>query len=290
MTKFDVFSDVHVGDAADAAAFRQALKRTAGAAHGLLIVGDLTDQASNEQFRLAYDAIDSARGRRIPMIALGNHDVRWQGTPRNVDYGLRNPTTLPTGRTPVYTRYFHYNRPYMRNVRSKLNPADWRQPYYDQWIGGVHVLVLNTERDLKDQSYISPKQRAWLSRTLRHNADKRKPILILEHQAFEHAGAHTPKDLIGPHEKPLRKILRKYPQAVVFTGHVHNGLDVVNVYQVDGFHVVDVPSFAHADIGQDKRAGVSYRVTVDKATVRIQTWDALNGRVLAKPAFEFSVG
>ena len=135
----------------------------------LVIPGDLTNNGLEREYEAVYGLIDKYSQVGQPMLAMGNHDVRWL-----CSSGDRNPAspTVPTckpGTSPFDSRYLKFNQKYMGDVPEG-------QLYFDQWIGGYHFITLNTEKDLKDQAYLSEEQLQWLDDTLAENADVNIPI------------------------------------------------------------------------------------------------------------------
>ncbi|MFD1433266.1 metallophosphoesterase [Lacticaseibacillus yichunensis] len=275
---FNVFSDVHLSSAQTVTNFQNALKqvdRINPDSQAVIMTGDNTDNGKIDQYNNLYDSIDQfITPKRTPIVALGNHDVRWQGTKQNPSKDVQDPTTAPGATTPVFDRYLQYNRRYMANSKTHQNPADQRKVYWDQWVGGYHFLVLNTERDLKDQAYLSDEQIAWVDKTIAQENDPSKPGFLSIHQTFEGYADHINLDRIGGGEQKLKNVLKKYPQAVIFTGHIHSGPDMVATYHTEFGHIVDVPAFIRQDYGSDRSTQLGYQVTVDgtKIHVRIRNY------------------
>ena len=59
--------------------------------------------------------------------------------------------------------------------------------------------------------------------------------------------------------KMKKEILKDYPQSIIFTWHVHNGIDLVKVYQEEYGYVVDVPKYQFYG---DSIAQIVYQVNV----------------------------
>lgn len=119
-------------------------------------------------------------------------------------------------------RYLKYNTPYMDGAED--------QAYFDTWINDYHFITLNTEQDLKDNAYLSNEQLDWLKEVIKEKSSIDKPIFIQIHQTFAGTADHESLDLIGEQEEALKEILKDYPQAVIFTGHVHNGINLAKVH------------------------------------------------------------
>ena len=82
------------------------------------------------------------------------------------------------------------------------------QLYFDTWINNYHFITLNTEKDLKDNAYLSNEQLNWLKDVIKEGAHKDKPIFIQIHQTFTNTADHESLDLIGEQEEALKEILK----------------------------------------------------------------------------------
>lgn len=259
LAEFEVLSDVHIKSnnltETNGANWIDAMKDinqmfpdTLGVAN----CGDLADSGNEDQFE-GYFKILEQYGGKIPAFlnALGNHDVRWK-----------------SGWEEIYTRYMKYNQEYMGDTDGKV--------YFDKWLGGYHFIVLNTEWDLKDRAYLSEEQLAWLDETLAENYEEDKPVFLFLHQALRDTYFNSNDWSVGVQDHQLKEILRKYPQAIMFTGHIHNGLGACTVLEKDFGTMVDVPSFYYNDGGGQSRGQVGYHVTVYEDRVLLSMYDYMN--------------
>ena len=271
---FEVLSDVHVNGSEDSVDTNanlidalQDIQVMDPNSSAILFPGDITNSGSAAQYDAFFDIIDR-HASTYPMVALGNHDVRWlcSSEDRN-EAGLRIPT-CQAGTNPFKERYLEHNQKYMGDVPEG-------QLYFDQWIDGYHFITLNTEEDLKDQAYLSDAQISWLD-TVLEGSDPDQPIFIQIHQTFQGTADHEELDWIGGEsEEKLKEVLRDHPQAVIFTGHVHNGIDLADVFDRDFGHVVDVPCFWYSSYG-DAQAQIGYQVNVYDDGIEIRVRDYLN--------------
>ncbi|WP_034864535.1 LamG-like jellyroll fold domain-containing protein, partial [Thomasclavelia saccharogumia] len=270
---FQVLSDVHIDgtekdnqsilNLVDALEDIAMLDPTSSA---ILFPGDFTDNGSEAQYKAFYDIVEEYNFTKS-IIALGNHDVRWlcSGSDRN-EAGANIPT-CKYGTSPFMERYLKYNTPYMDGAED--------QAYFDTWINDYHFITLNTEQDLKDNAYLSNEQLDWLKEVIKEKSSIDKPIFIQIHQTFAGTADHESLDLIGEQEEALKEILKDYPQAVIFTGHVHNGINLAKVHQTEYGYVVDVPAFKYQSYG-DPRAQIGYQVNVFEDKVEIRPRDYKN--------------
>lgn len=285
---FNVLSDVHIeGTDPTAVTNSQMIDALEDIAvlnpnsSAIVIPGDITNGGSADQYKGFFDIIDEYASAE-PVIALGNHDVRWlcSGDDRN-EASLRVPT-CKVGTSPFAERYLSRNQKYMGDTPEG-------QLYFDKWIDGYHFITLNTEQDLKDQAYISPEQLEWLDKTLAEDADPNKPIILQIHQTFEGTANHEENDLVGGEaEQQMKEIMAKYPQCIVFTGHVHNGVDMVSVYQGAWGHLVDVPCFWYSSYGSSQ-AQVGYQVNITGTNVEVKFRDFKNDKWMSDYDMSFDI-
>ena len=270
---FQVLSDVHIDGSDDNNKSRQnlidaledisVLDPTSSA---VMFPGDITDSGSEAQYESFYDIIEKYNFTKS-IIALGNHDVRWLCSSDDRNEPGANVPTCKYGTSPFKERYLKYNTPYMDGTTDEL--------YFDTWINDYHFITLNTEKDLKDNAYLSNEQLNWLKDVIKEDAHKDKPIFIQIHQTFTNTADHESLDLIGEQEEALKEILKDYPQSIIFTGHVHNGIDLAKAYQEEYGYVVDVPAFKYQSYG-DSRAQIGYQVNVFEDRVEIRPRDYKN--------------
>ena len=258
IAEFEVLSDVHIRQDNDternSANFIDALgdiNELFADTLGVMNSGDFSDYGNEEQFRRYYSIIERFRGD-IPefMTALGNHDVRWK-----------------SGWDEIYERYMRYNQAYMGETDGKV--------YYDKRLGGYQFLVLNTEWDLKDRAYLSKDQLRWLKEKLAENENSGKPVFLFLHQAMRDTYFNSNDWDIGVQDHELKEILRGYPNVILFTGHIHNGLGACDVVETDYGAMVDVPAFYSNDYG-DARGQLGYHVTVYEDKVLLSMFDYKN--------------
>lgn len=248
--------------------------------------GDFTDKGRVSEYQTHYETLsnNAVAGRKY-LTALGNHDVRWLCSTTNPESGQdRKVGTCYPGDKDANlwkTRYLEYNQEYMGD--------DWdgQSVYHKQWVGDYLFLVLNTEKDLKDWAYISQNQLDWLDQSL-SETDPNKPVFIALHQILGGTAYYEEGDLVGEQDEQLKAVLRKYPHAILFTGHVHSTVDRANVYHGDWGHMMDMASFSYAyTAGADKRNQISYQVDVYEDKVVIKVRDHASGEWLTNYQKEF---
>ncbi|MCR1960696.1 hypothetical protein CWE04_00370 [Thomasclavelia cocleata] len=277
--EFVVVTDTHVQSSASSTSTQiydaglNKIVTTMPNAKAVVNCGDFTSDGADSEFARYYNIIDKYDENLQFVNALGNHDVRWTSQ----------------GWDGVYNRYMSYNQKYM---------GDTDKVYYDTWIGEgddkYHFVVINTEWDIKDCSYISSEQLEWLDRTMAQGAEDGKPIFVALHEPLRNTIAYTdsyngnsdyPFDE-GPQDFALKEVLRKYPQTILFTGHVHNGLGTSEIVETDYGTLVDVPSYALPETGiLQKQLG--YYVSVYDGKVQLSMHDFEHGTWL--PAYNYII-
>ena len=263
--EFVVLSDTHVQSGASSSSavnFDSGLNdivTTMPEVKTVINCGDFSSDGADGEFARYYAILDEYDEDLQFLNALGNHDVRW--------------TSM--GWEDVRERYMDYNQKYMNGSE---------EVYHDMWIGEgedqYHFIVLNTEWDLKDSSYLSDEQLNWLDETMAEGAEEGKPIFVALHEPLRNSIANTDSDQgesdfpldEGAQDFALKEILRKYPQTVLFTGHVHAGLGANEIIERDYGTQVNVPSFLRADSGEPQNQ-LGYHVAVYEDRVQLSLRD-----------------
>lgn len=253
---FDVLSDVHLGgsdwnegETQNYIDALQDIKYLNPETSAIMVPGDITQVGAEEEYKKFFD-VTKVYAPAQPVAAVGNHDARWDAA----DY--------------FKERYLKYNKEYMGDTPEG-------QMFWDTTINGYHFITLNEERGLKDICYLSQAQLDWLEQTLKQDSDKNKPIFIQIHQTFKDTADHMQEDRIYSdiqfedndpaknvnYEEKLTKILENYSNAVIFTGHVHNGRNLIDVFNMKYGHVVDCPAFLNSSYRQSGSCD-AYQVNV----------------------------
>ena len=261
---FDVLADVHLrdSDSSRAAKFTAGLKDIAANhadSDALVTLGDNISFGSDNNSRTQYfDLIEQYAGQ-IPnkLIALGNHDVR------------KNDSSSSTGFSSNYAVAYEA---YMRDNKKYRDDPDSDKVYFDKWINGYHFIVLNTEDGLKDCIDMSEEQLVWFEQKLGEGengaagtADPEKPVFVAVHQALN--DTHPRANAYGGFTKEeelmnrVREILSGYPQAVVMSGHIHNGFGIATTMDKTYGTMIDCPSFNESENGITE-SGTGYQVNV----------------------------
>lgn len=231
----------------------------------VLYPGDFTDGGKESEFKGFYDIIENFTPQGTEsFVTLGNHDVRWQ----------------TGGWEEAKARYLKYNKNIMGDTDGRV--------YYDKWIDGYHFISLSTETDLKDQATLSNEQLQWLDSKLSENDDPERPQFIIIHQVIKGTYDQADEDIIKESEE-VKAILKKHKNAVMFTGHIHNGIDLISHVNYGYGTQVDVPSFYYSSFGS-KVNQVGYQVNVfDGGQIQIRLRDYKNDAFLDEYEMNFNI-
>ena len=234
-----VVSDVHVNPQWTADKWKSALQQLKAKAlendsngmAGVLVVGDLIDQPSNNQLSLFRSTLESEIDvKKTPMIyTIGNHDVpryAWASTMVSDVAYMRNM---------FGNDYFQTDQD--QEMRTKYEARHCV-------IGDYHILCVSPNGD--QPIVYDPTVVTWLDNQLAAitSAEPEKYVIVLTHPMIKNTvyGSRLGEeggiwDSTLSHywaTDALTPVLRKYPQAIVFGGHLHFPLnDPRSVWQGD---------------------------------------------------------
>lgn len=278
---FAVMSDTHVGSGNDTNSnylidALQDIKQNEPMVNAIVIAGDFTQNGSKAEYNNFSNLMKTEwlDGGANLVVTQGNHDVRW------LCGSVNNGPTASSSACGVNDNFITRYLPFKNAYLDTANDSDTQDKlYYDTWIDGYHFISLNTELDLKDQSYISDEQLAWLDRTLAEKAEAGKPIFITHHQPINDTHARSTYWSIGEQNDKLKNILAKYPQVVLFSGHIHNGIGVAGAVNNGYGTMVDVPSLAQNENGL-RQLQIGYIINVYEDFTQIRVYDHKNNKYL----------
>ena len=223
---------------------------------GIFVSGDITDHGSVIEYENLFALWDKVLGSQsdvmIPFFpAVGNHEFKPDDTMSGYgDYATKQ------------ARFIEYLNRYLE-AAGKDQITNGKH-YYDLWIGEYHFIFLGSEVS-GTNAYISDAQLKWLDETLAEDRKNGHPSFVMLHQclyntvsggmpahgwngvvagddnwkAWEAAigagNAPTNRTMKDTYEAPLREILRKYPEAMMFSGHSHWAMSDINNMYNPGF-------------------------------------------------------
>lgn len=273
LASFHLISDVHIETGPTA--YQQALADMADLNSetniALVNAGDFTEDSQRSEYKTFYDLTNGRDKEKLPdeemLILLGNHDVRG----RSADGGwVEDPSAsnFPYWET-AKSLYKEFNAPYMPALK------DGDALYYSKTLGGYTFLMLNTEKGMKDAMYMSQTQLDWLDAQLAAAKDSGKPVFIVCHQALNDThwrsniingfdGVNkdgTPMAHSSGIDGKVKAILEKHQNGVFLSGHIHNGLGVVEAIPRPFGLTVEIPSFMKSENGVTAK-GVGWEVYI----------------------------
>lgn len=227
----------------------------------LIAAGDITENAFAVEYQLVYDGFAGMDTRYI--IASGNHDIRL----RNYKNSLKA----------------------FAQLNNDLNGDDAVDSYYySQRVEGYKVIVLGSDKTEMEQFYLSDAQLEWLDDEV--EAEKGKPTFVVLHQTLK--DTHNEKNAfgsitgaggsVGDQSIVIKKILSKYKNVFLITGHLHSGFGPDSYNNVDGIHSINVPSMTIENKdGTYNNAGTGYMLEVYKTKVIFRARDFAKGTWVA---------
>lgn len=246
LSSFQIVSDVHAQDTqtnqfnVNIARMFEDIKLNDPNTAGIFVAGDAVNDGRPVEYENLLELWEQS-GLDAPFLFVsGNHE--WKLGDANNSY------------TKDYEeekeRYLHYLNQFL-SASGKENIENGK-PYYDLWINGFHYIFLGSEAPIT-HAYLSDAQLNWLDAMLAEDRDANRPSFILIHQglyntidgtmprqdwdgviagdaayqAWSKSGVWKTR---GQYEQGLRDILRKYPEAMMFSGHTHWDMTEYNNY------------------------------------------------------------
>lgn len=281
--QFPVISDIHIGGESDQVRFKNALtdlKIIAPNYNAIAMVGDLTNSGAVNEYDGFMKVLNANTNPDVErVITIGNHE-----------YMEGNRTSMPLDEESYQQRF----------LDKTCMPETDGNVYYDKWIQGYHFIAMATEGYIsktdQDHAKISDEQFSWLEKKLAENSDPTKPIFVFLHQPINQTvyGSEGWWN-IGPKSDRLFKLLKQYPQVILFSGHSHYILYHPRTVYQDGFTMVNTGSVSYGwtDLGYANTSqGLLVNVYPDR--VEIKARDFINHSWIqtftVKTPFEKTIG
>lgn len=263
---FSVLGDVHE----DIDKFHMAvneLHKINPAMDALVLNGDTVDQGIEKQYESINKALKKDKSILPETIIknIGNHEFF------DYDHDVNTPEEVKG----FINRYLEF--------------SGEKEVYHDTWVKGYHFISLGSENgNTKDfnsvSAYISDKQLNWFKNTIADKYEKCKPIFVFLHQNLSNSN----KGWIGTEQaEDVKKILEKYPEAILFTSHTHAALETTNVTLNQPFTMIHTGA-VHYTLKSDGKGGRSK--TDDNAGLYIEVKEnkvTVKGRDLKNKSWIF---
>ncbi|RFU64805.1 metallophosphoesterase family protein [Peribacillus glennii] len=216
----------------------------------IAIVGDLTNHGLQDQYNRFMDLLFTGSNPGAERIlAIGNHEF--------MEMKLWN--------RPLLTNEMLLMRFLTKTGKGKI--------YEDKWILGYHFITLGSEGMLQgnhNAPYISDAQYRWLELKLSLNAAPNKPIFVFLHHPLKDTVYGTERKHDYFDGKRLKNILRKYPQAILFSGHSHYSLEHPKTVYQKGFTMVNTSSVSYVTTHKGRKRGLSQGLLVEVYKDRVE--------------------
>ena len=239
--QFGAVSDIHIGRGGVGIYTTQwakqayktlkelALEYNANGLDAVLVSGDLTNNGTEGQaaeFAEIYETLFDPT--EVPLIfSLGNHDVNTGSSYNKADLGVEG----------FYNAMGSEYRQYEKDSRLDIGCVH-------QIVNGYHFITINPidesyRNSLANSAMYSKEAKEWLDKTLKKITSKNPDqyVFVSTHPimyGMAYGGEHT-YTTTAWFTRELNEILNKYPQTMIFGGHVHFSINSDTSIMQDGF-------------------------------------------------------
>lgn len=192
-------------------------------ADALVIAGDVTHHGEEAEWKYLQNLMSQYDPAERILLAVGNHDT-W------TDEGKKSSKQLFT----------EYNK--------KITGEKVSNVYYSTKVNGYYFIFLGSEKDNTD-AYFSKKQLGWLESEMKKAAKTKKPIFVISHWPLNetHGLPVTWGDEeytkmtggMGEQSAKVKKILNKYKNVFLISGHIHSGLSNAAMAEKNGYQSIE---------------------------------------------------
>jgi len=167
----------------------------------LVLNGDTVDEGLDYEYEEIKDILNDYSDKLPKEIIknIGNHE--WY------EYRLENET-----QADVNKRFNMF-----------LEFAGRDKIYSDNLVKGYHFITLGADNSNLNEyrgGHVSNEELNWFKSTLERDYEKGKPIFVFIHEPLEMHLFTINRVTIDKHNE-IRKILKKYPNVILFTSHTH---------------------------------------------------------------------
>lgn len=192
-------------------------------ADALVFVGDITDHGEESQWQYFANLMSNYDPAGRILLAIGNHDT-W------TEEGSKSAKQLFT----------EYNKKITGNKISNV--------YYSTKVNGYSFIFMGSEGD-NTAAYFSKKQLNWLDSELKKAAKSKKPIFVISHWPLNQThglpvtwGEDEYTDMtggMGEQSAQVKKILNKYKNVFLISGHIHSGFSNEAMAEKNGYQSIE---------------------------------------------------
>ena len=231
------------------------LKEYDGSFDALVLAGDLTEYGEKDEYEMLSYLLKPVSDKFGGIFAVsGNHDVRLKDHKSQIRRFASFLKSLPNG---------------------VANPDD--RYWFSSDVKGYKFIMLGSDRNTFEGSYISDKQLKWLDNELK-NADKSKPVFVFNHQPLKFTnglpmtflGRGKWRGSVGWDSDKLRAVFEKYNNVIYTTGHLHYCTSEYVYDDCGAFKAINAPTVGVINHGPFKRftQGLIFNVFEDRIEVR----------------------
>lgn len=225
----------------------------------VLITGDVTDNGTEKQWQHARDIMKNYSPADNIILAVGNHDVWVEEDGK----GLSKKN---------FTKY-----------ASEISGKKIKNVYYSTKINGYYFIVIGSEKDYSDEAYFSKTQLDWLASEMQKAAKTKLPVFVISHWPMNKThglpvtwGEEEYVDKtggMGEQNEKVKKILNKYKNVFLFSGHIHSGFSNATMKNSNGYETIEqygnitsvnLPSLSAISPNGHFMLGTGYNVEVYK--------------------------
>ncbi|WP_052723792.1 metallophosphoesterase family protein [Paenibacillus wulumuqiensis] len=266
---------------------------------GVMHVGDVTDHGLEAEYRELHRIWEPYREQLPPFFfTMGNHDVGdfiWEEAPQELT-GLTGQQLLE-----LWEQYQSQmaaeaslkkekdsaaaRQLWQRRIGNFNEATGTRGSYHDHWIGGYHFIFIGTEQPLSKDCHLSDEQLEWIDHKLAEQSSPDQPIFLFLHQPLINtvAGSLEQQGWYGVHQdEQLRRILSRYSQTILFTGHTHWQLGAPHTHydgqgQLPTMFNASSVGYLWTDEDEYLLGSEGYYVEIHKSHVRVRGRDFTTG-------------
>lgn len=221
----------------------------------LVLVGDITEYGKGEEYKMMAQFMRMMQNKVDRFFAVpGNHDIR-----------IRN-----------FKSQVKQFASFLSSVQNGIpNPED--RYWFSSEVKGYKFIMLGSDRNTFEGSYISDKQLNWLDNELK-NSDKNKPVFVFNHQPLKKTnglpmtflGRGKWRGSVGWDSDKLRAVFEKYNNVIYITGHLHYCTSEYTYEDCGSFKAINAPTVGVINHGPYKRftQGLIFSVFDDRIEVR----------------------
>ena len=223
----------------------------------VLLLGDIAENGLEDEYQLVFDKLSGMDTRYLAVT--GNHDIR-----------LR--------------LYSQSSKRFSNFVNALNNDDSMTAMHHSEVINGYKFIMLGADKTKFEESYLNQEQLDWLDSELA--AENGKLTFVMCHQPLKltHGLPNTwnsPSETagsVGEQSDALLDIMSKYENVVFITGHLHTGFADFLYENIEGVHLVNVPSFTiNNKEGEYNEAGLGFIAEVYAEEIIFRARDHARG-------------